>query len=192
MKMFDPRMARKKSPKNRNPKKPWDLRTFRVRKNQFDADLRGVPITKEVLKIFGEEMVKGVREEVKRAAGLGTGIPRNKDFLDSFYYEIVQGGRIKIKSDWQWVMKYLERKKPYEMSWLTRKSNQKTKLVPLKDKKTGELTFRNLPLKTEDKWVHPGVAKFNFVETGIEKGRVKAMRRAQFYLTQRITEGRTT
>jgi hypothetical protein len=192
MKMFDPRMARKKSPKNRNQKKPWDLRTFRVRKNQFDADLRGVPITKEVLKIFGEEMVKGVREEVKRAAGLGTGIPRNKDFLDSFYYEIVQGGRIKIKSDWQWVMKYLERKKPYEMSWLTRKSNQKTKLVPLKDKKTGELTFRNLPLKTEDKWVHPGVAKFNFVETGIEKGRVKAMRRAQFYLTQRITEGRTT
>lgn len=186
---FDPRRARRGPPKNRNPKKPWDLRTYRVRKNQFDPELRNIPITKEVLKIFGEEMVRGVREEAKRAAGLGTGIPRTKDFLDSFYYEIVQGGAIKIRSDWQWVMKYLERKKPYEMSWLTRKSNQEKKVVPIKDKETGDVVFRSVPLRTQDKWIHPGVAKFNFVETGIEKGRVKAMRRAQFYLTQRMNEG---
>ena len=134
-------------------------------------------------------MVKGVREEAKRAAGLGTGIPRTKDFLDSFYYEILQGGRIKIKSDWQWVMKYLERKKPYEMSWLTRKSNLEKKVVPIKDRETGDVVFRTVPLRTQDKWIHPGVAKFNFVETGIEKGRVKEMRRAQFYLTQRMNEG---
>ncbi len=189
MKKFDPRMARRKPPKNRNPKKPWDLRSYRVRKNQFDIDLKGVPITKEVLKIFGEEMVKGIREEAKRAAGLGTGIPRTKDFLDSFYYEIAQGGKIKIKSDWQWIKKYLERKKPYEMEWLTRKSKQEQKVVPIKNKKTGELTFRTLPLRTESKWIHPAVAKFNFVETGIEKGRVRALTRAEFYLAQQINEG---
>jgi hypothetical protein len=189
---FDPRMARRSPPKNRDPNRPWDLRSYRVRKNQFDKDLREVPITKEVLKIFGEEMVKGVREEAKRAAGLGTGIPNTKDFLDSFYYEIVKGGAIKIRSDWQWVKKYLERKDPYEMNWLTRKSNQEQKVVPIKDKQTGDVVFRTLPIKTQDRWIHPGIAKFNFVETGVERGRVKAMRRVDFYLSQKIKEGAMT
>ena len=120
---FDPRMAKRPPQPNRDPKKPWDLRTYRVRKNQFKSiDLRGKKITKEVLKIFGEEMVKGVKEEAKRASGLGTGIPRTKNFLESFYYEISKGGAIKIKSDWKWVKKYLDRKEPYEMDWLVSKS----------------------------------------------------------------------
>jgi len=84
---FDPRRARNKPPKNRDPNKPWDLRTYRVRKNQFqNVDLRGKEISKKVLEIFGDEMIKAIKEEAKRASGLGTGIPRTKDFLDSFYY----------------------------------------------------------------------------------------------------------
>lgn len=186
---FDPRRARRNPPKNRDPNKPWDLRTYRVRKNQFqNVDLRGKDISKEVLKIFGEEIVKAVKESAKKAAGMGTGIPRSKEFLDSFYYEITKGGAIKLKSDWQWVKKYLERKEPYEMSWLTRKSNMEKKVVPVKTK-TGEVVFRNLPLKTENKWIHPAVYKFNFIEQGIEKGRMKAIRRATFFLTKSMSKG---
>ena len=185
---FDPRRANKNPPKNRDPKRPWDLRTYRVRKNQFNMDLRGKDIDKEVLKIFGEEIVKGVREEAKRASGLGSGIPRTKDFLDSFYYEITKGGAIKIRSDWQWVKKYLERKEPYEMHWLTRKNQREKKVVPLKNEK-GEVIFRTLPLRTEQKWIHPAVYKFNFIEQGVEKGRMKAMTRATFYLKKKIGGG---
>ena len=184
---FDPRLARKKPPKNRDPNKPWDLRSYKVRKSQFEMDLRGKEISKEVLKMFGEEMVKGIREEAKRASGLGTGIPRTKDFLDSFFYEITKGGAIKIKSDWQWVKKYLERKEPYEMNWLTRKDQMEKKVVPIRTK-NGEIAFRSLPLRTEQKWIHPAVYKFNFIEQGVEKGRMKAMRRAIFYLNKKTTE----
>tara|TARA_Y100001970_G_C14148423_1_gene811184 strand:- start:59 stop:622 length:564 start_codon:yes stop_codon:yes gene_type:complete len=184
---FDPRLARKKPPKNRNSKKPWDLRSYKVRKSQFEMDLRGKDISKEVLKIFGEEMVKAIKEEAKRASGLGTGIPRTKDFLDSFYYEIKKGGTIKIKSDWQWVKKYLDRKEPYEMTWLTRKDQMEKKVIPIRTK-NGEVVFRSLPLRTEQKWIHPAVYKFNFIEQGIEKGRMKAMTRAIFYLNKKTTE----
>ncbi len=182
---FDPRRAKKRPPKNRDPNSPWDLRSYKVRKNQFNMDLRNQDINKEVLKIFGEEIVKGVKKEAKRASGLGTGIPRTKNFLDSFYYEITKGGTIKIRSDWQWVKKYLERKEPYEMSWLTRKDQMEQKVVPIKTK-SGEVVFRTLPLRTEQKWIHPAVYKFNFIEVGVEKGRMKALRRATFYLKKKI------
>ena len=60
---FDPRRARRSPPKNRDPNRPWDLRTYKVRKNQFkNVDLRGKDISKNVLKIFGEEIVKAVKE----------------------------------------------------------------------------------------------------------------------------------
>lgn len=187
---FDPRRARRSSSKTRDPKKPWDLRTFKVRKNQFQMDLRSQDITKEVLKIFGDELIKAIKEEAKRASGLGTGIPRTQDFLDSFYYEITQGGKIRIKSDWVWVKKYLERKEPYEMSWLTRNNTQENKVVPIKTK-TGEVVFRNLPLRTSNKWIHPAVYKFNFIEKGIEKGRRRAISRASFYITQQMKKSVT-
>jgi hypothetical protein len=187
---FDPRRARRSPPKSRDSSSPWDLRSYKVRKDQFDVPTKGWEINKKMLKIFGEEMVKGVREEAKRASGLGTGIPKTKEFLDSFYYEIAEGGKIKIKSDWQWVKKYLDRKEPYEMTWLTRKSSLEKKVVPIKTK-TGEIVFRTLPLKTQKKWIHPAVYKFNFIESGIDKGRVKAIRRVKFFLTQRMNKGKT-
>ena len=182
---FDPRRASKRPPKNRDPNKPWDLRTYKVRTKDFTIDLRGKEITKEVLKIFGEEMVKGVREAAKRAAGMGTGIPRSKRFLDSFYYVITEDGSIKIMSEWQWVKKYLERKEPYDMNWLTRSNPNKPKAVPIRTK-SGEVVFRNLPLRTDKKWIHPSVFRFNFVEQGVQKGKMKALRRATFFITKQM------
>jgi len=73
------------------------------------------------------------------------------------------------------------------MDWLTRKNPLEKKVVPIKTK-SGEVVFRSLPLQTENKWIHPAVYKFNFIESGIEKGKVKAIRRAKFFLAQRINK----
>lgn len=182
---FDPRRASRRRESNTNPNAPWDLRSYRVRKNQIKGiDLRGKPITKEVLKIFGEELVKGVREEAKRASGLGTGIPSTKAFYESFYYEIVEGGAIKIRSEWKWVKKYLEAKEPYQMTWLSRQSGSK-KVIPIKTKE-GRVVFRNAPLMVRDSWVHPAIAKFNFVDQGIKKGEQRAISRSALYLAQQL------
>jgi len=186
---FDPRRASRPQESNKKRGGAWDLRDYRVRKNRIKGvDLRGKPITKEVLKIFGEELVKGVREEAKRASGLGTGIPSTKSFLDSFYYEIVEGGKIRIKSDWRWVKAYLERREPYQMTWLTREAGSK-RVIPIKTK-SGEVEFRSAPLKLQDAWVHPAIAKFNFIDSGIKKGEKRAISRASQYMAGQIRKDR--
>lgn len=186
---FDPRRASRPQESNKKREGAWDLRDYRVRKNRIktDVDLRGKPITKEVLKIFGEELVKGVQEEAKRASGLGTGIPNTKSFIDSFYYEIGQGGKIKILSNWRWVKKYLERREPYRMTWITREAGSK-RVIPIKTK-SGEVEFRNAPVKLQDAWVHPAIAKFNFIETGIKKGEKRAISRASQYMARQLRGG---
>ena len=110
---FDARKL--KNPPRPRSKKNWDLRSYKPRKNKFSdvKALKGEAITKDVIKIFGEEIVKAVKEEAKKASGKGAGIPKSQDFYDSFSYEIIKGGKIKIQSTWDWVNKYLERKDPY-------------------------------------------------------------------------------
>jgi len=44
-------------------------------------------------------------------------------------------------------------------------------VVPLTTK-AGTVILRMAPLKTQDAWVHPGIAKFTFMERAIRKGRV--------------------
>lgn len=176
---FDVRKL-KSQPRSRS-KKEWDLRNYRPRKSKFAnvKAFRGQTMTKEVIKIFGEEIVKAVKEEAKKASGRGAGIPKSQRFYDSFSYEIVKGGKIKLKSDWEWVNKYLLRKDPYEMSWLFRRRGE-SKVIPLKTE-TGEVIFRQAPLMGSRGWIHPAIAKYNFVDKGIEIGEQRAIRRAINY-----------
>ena len=52
-----------------------------------------------------------------------------------------------------------------------RQNNPKAPLiVPLKTKE-GMVVFRTAPLTFRDAWVHPGIAKFTFMQRGIKKGR---------------------
>jgi len=43
-------------------------------------------------------------------------------------------------------------------------------VVPIKTK-SGTVIFRTAPLKTQDAWIHPGIAKFTFMQRAIKKGR---------------------
>lgn len=50
------------------------------------------------------------------------------------------------------------------------KKERKLLVVPLQAD-DGTVIFRMAPLKMRDAWVHPGIAKFTFLERGIRKGR---------------------
>lgn len=169
----------------RDPKEKWNLLKYKVSNTTFQSpELRRAKLTRRMLDIMGEEMVAGVRLEASKAAGLGTGIPSTRDFLDSFGYEIVGGESIRITSDWKWVSKYLKAKEPYTMDWLTQQRGA-PKVIPLKDK-NGDVVFRTTPLKLRDAWVHPAIYKYNFIDRGVKRGLVKAARRILFELKEEL------
>jgi len=171
----------------RNPKKKWNLLKYKVQKTSFQYPLmRQAKITRRMLEIIGEEMVKGVRYEAMRAAGLGTGMPSTSDFLDSFGYEIVGDDSIRITSDWKWVAKYLKAKEPYKMDWLTQQKGA-PKIIPMKDK-YGEVVFRTAPLLVRDSWIHPAIHKYNFIDRGVERGLRSSTRRILFELKEEFLQ----
>ena len=43
-------------------------------------------------------------------------------------------------------------------------------VVPMKDK-SGTVVFRTAPLKMQDAWVHPGIARFTFMERAVRTGK---------------------
>lgn len=42
-------------------------------------------------------------------------------------------------------------------------------VVPIKDKSSGKIVFRSLPLTTQNKWLHPAISKFDFVERAFQE-----------------------
>jgi len=50
----------------------------------------------------------------------------------------------------------------------SRKHGKAKLIVPIKDDK-GYVVFRTAPLKIKDAWIHPGIAKFTFVQRALKK-----------------------
>lgn len=48
-------------------------------------------------------------------------------------------------------------------------------IVPVKDS-GGVVVFRTAPLTFQDAWVHPGIARFTFVERAMKKGKAQCLR----------------
>lgn len=63
-----------------------------------------------------------------------------------------------------------ERKRSMSASGRVSKGTRLPLIVPLKAK-SGEVIFRTAPLKMQDAWIHPGIAKFTFARRAVEKGR---------------------
>lgn len=61
-------------------------------------------------------------------------------------------------------------------------------VVPVKTK-GGTVIFRTAPLKTSDAWVHPGIAKFTFLERGIRKGRLNCAKILGQAVVKALAEG---
>ena len=51
-------------------------------------------------------------------------------------------------------------------------SSSKPLVVPLTTS-TGEVIFRMAPLRTADAWIHPGIARFNFMERAVRKAKIQ-------------------
>lgn len=160
-------------------------------------------IPKEVLLKVAKVIVDSVVDEARKdfaKRGWSLNDPKGGPPLDkSFSYSIRGDKTIEITSTY-WGLTELQDGIPrHPMTWLTqegrdksptkhelppaerRKSihrgpkgkNRKPLVVPLKTD-AGTVIFRTAPLMMKDAWIHPGIAKFTFLERGIQKGRKKA------------------
>jgi hypothetical protein len=161
-----------------------------------------VDLTPEVMNTVGRIILESVQFEVRKAAALASGLkgrgkpvpmPTSSSFVESFEYRILGSRTIEVVSDWPYAKVWEEGKKPYPMTWLTglgAAGGYGEDKAPFKTKKpgkvlaskyaipiitaSGEVIIRYAPFKTEDAWIHPGFAKYGFLQKGIRKGRIKA------------------
>lgn len=165
-------------------KKPFILKKKRVPNIKAMRDgvlLEKMKITNEdIVKVIAESALMYIRLAAVRASYLGApSTIRTREFQNALGYEIYQDERgrynfkITLKYDerWSWVNFYLEsEEKPFPMKWLTKEQQKKRKTIPIKDKSTGEVVFRSIPLTTKKAWIHPGIKKGMWVDEGIAKG----------------------
>lgn len=157
----------------------------------------------DVIKIMAESALFYVKDEAIKATYKGAPqILRSSDFLSALTYEITENKRgkksfritIPYNERWAWVCDYLNSSgKPFRMNWLThqalkKKQGRDRSVVSFKDKKTGEMVVRTVPLTTKQAWVHPGIIKGTWLEKGIEKGLRRAMGEVQKQLAQKMRE----
>ena len=141
-----------------------------------------VKLTKSDLNRFGSLCVKYIVEEARAAARYSTSLPKKEAFYKSFGYKIVGSSTVKITSTWDWVEIYqglqsqgfeddpaFGKPRPFRMTWLTRSKG--VRAVPFVDKKTGQVIVRTAPLKTQDAWIHPGIARHTFISKGMKRAR---------------------
>tara|TARA_B100001094_G_scaffold41316_1_gene35996 strand:- start:44 stop:577 length:534 start_codon:yes stop_codon:yes gene_type:complete len=143
---------------------------------------RDPKIRKRVGEIFGRYILLSIKEEIIKSYSLSKGIPRSKEFLDSFSFRVTDVGNVVIESDWKWVKRYLKTRGELKMTWLTASNPKlKSRVIPLKQK-DGSINFRTVPLQTKNAWIHPSIEKYTFIERGIVKGKKRAVNEVMRYL----------
>lgn len=126
----------------------------------------GAKLDQQDLKLFGRCLIKYIRQEATKDAAKTGQVPTSAEFFDSFSYEI-RGNSIDIKSSWPWIDLITEGTNgPYRMKWLTQARG--VYKVPLRGKH-GELLIRSTPLTTDKAWIHPGIARHNFVQRAYQR-----------------------
>lgn len=146
-------------------------------------------IVREAKRDFG---LRGWSPKAPKALG-GT-----KDLFHSFSYRIVGERTVEVLSTFPGIRELLEGIPKRRMVWLTQEAKDKHPeryelspreerlkmnragrvkrhqrlplVVPLKAR-GGEVVFRMAPLTMSDAWIHPGIAKFTFMQRAIKKGR---------------------
>jgi len=68
------------------------------------------------------------------------------------------------------------------------KGQRRPLVVPVKTG-GGTVVFRTAPLRTSSAWIHPGIAKFTFMERGIKKGRELCAQILGEEVMQALSEG---
>jgi len=63
-----------------------------------------------------------------------------------------------------------ERRRGFRRGGRVRRGERLPLVVPVKDR-GGKVVFRTAPLQTANAWVHPGIARFTFVERAVRAGK---------------------
>jgi hypothetical protein len=152
-------------------------------------------VSKEFLDEIGLLIVSIVRTEARnefaKRGWSGKDPMGGPDIGDSFKHEVVGDSTIVIKSSFYGITELTSDEGIPErrMTWLTQnrsgwkpptrkamvkapkpKGTRKPLVVPL-TASDGEVIFRMAPLTMADAWIHPGIARFTFMERALRKGR---------------------
>tara|TARA_Y100000310_G_scaffold164863_1_gene164605 strand:+ start:2409 stop:3002 length:594 start_codon:yes stop_codon:yes gene_type:complete len=96
---------------------------------------------------------------------------------------LTQEGKDKIPTDYN--MTRTETDLGMKRAGRVFKGERKPLVVPLMSD-AGTVIFRTAPLKMKDAWIHPGIAKFTFMERGVRKGRKKCAEAVRNYLKEQL------
>lgn len=134
------------------------------------------------------------RKDMAKARALGRAkgepvlLPDSEDFIQSFTYQFRGNSTVEIVSSWPTAQAHTEKghDKPRKMTWLLRPN---VHIVPIVTSQ-GETLLRTAPLRLEDAWIHPGFARYTFIERGAKKGRARVIQEmAQEILDQAVQQG---
>lgn len=133
-----------------------------------------------------------IRKDIAKAHALGrvkgqpARLPDSEEFVKSFTYRIRGNSTVEIVSTWPTALAHTEKghDKPRKMSWLVR-SNVPT--VPMVTT-SGEVIFRTTPMNLTDAWIHPGFARYTFIERGARKGREQIIERMGGKIIQQVMD----
>jgi len=153
------------------------------------ADKFEIKVTPATLKKIGAAIVKRLSEEAKKdfakRGWTGKDPMGGPDIGDSFSFR-VGASSVEITSTFYGMRELTTGDIPARrMVWLTQSKQNRLKVakgpggkpvyrqgkmplvIPIKEK-SGEVVFRTAPLTVGDAWIHPGIAKYTFVQRAIK------------------------
>jgi hypothetical protein len=171
-----------------------DIRTARRVYGTPWSKLSGVELSRDILqkvgKIIAEEIANEARKDYMRKGRTPRGepmsLPNTKRFFDSFDVEISGERTILITTTWPWIERHMEGRDPFKMWWLTQ-ARGIYKVPMIQD--DGRVLIVSTPATLADAWIHPGALKFNFVNRGVKKGRIRAVKEITQELLKMLLAG---
>lgn len=181
--------------------KKVDLETGEVKIDQALLEKIGKTLVAEIVREakidFAKRKKSGRGKPIPDGGGIGpaSAKPGVPSFFESWTYRIKGERTVEVLCSWPWINSLLEGRPPGPMTHLTAQGNPEMekkpknrlkvtpgggfsenkkvrRAIPLKTK-DGTVIFRTVPLKTENAWIHPGIAKHTFMERAVKKAKKK-------------------
>lgn len=160
-----------------------------------------IPVTKDLLNRLGkclvDSFVKEAKKDFAKRGWSGKACDGSAPIWDSFSFKIRGERTIEVMSSFPDIDVLTSKDIPARrMTWLTQEAKENAPhkypvtlrelrarrsgslgrnarlplVVPLKGK-NGQVIFRTAPLKTQDAWIHPGIARFTFIQRAVRTGK---------------------
>jgi len=161
-----------------------------------------IPVTPDLLQELGTCLVNAFIKEAKvdfaKRGWSGVAHDGSAPIWESFSFHIKGESTIEVTSTYPGIEEMTSKGgiPPRKMTWLTQEAKDRSPskygltareqrraskggrlplVVPIKKKGSGQVLFRTAPLKTADAWIHPGIARFTFIERAVKKGRADCL-----------------